>query len=95
MVADSSGAIAKDYECYIEEGDDAGLSLRASVIIDPDGIVRCYEVNTNGVGRSINELVRKLKAVKFVREHGDEVCPVEWDVGQKTLKPGLDLVGKI
>ena len=40
------------------------------------------------------ELIRKIQAAKFVREHG-EVCPASWTPGKETLKPGLDLVGKI
>jgi len=39
--------------------------------------------------------LRKLQAAQFVREHGGEVCPVNWKPGGKTLKPGLNLVGKI
>ena len=38
---------------------------------------------------------RKLEAAKFVREYGDQVCPAGWQPGDETLKPGLDLVGKI
>ena len=36
-----------------------------------------------------------IEAAKFVREHGGEVCPAKWHPGAKTLKPGIDLVGKI
>ena len=32
---------------------------------------------------------------KFVSENKGQVCPVSWEPGKKTLKPGLDLVGKI
>ena len=38
---------------------------------------------------------RKIEAAKFVKEHNGQVCPVNWEPGEKTLKPGLDLVGKI
>ena len=37
----------------------------------------------------------KIQAAQFVHEHGGEVCPSNWKPGEKTLKPGLDLVGKI
>jgi len=40
-------------------------------------------------------MIRKLEAAKFTRENGGEVCPSNWKPGEKTLKPGLDLVGKI
>ena len=48
-----------------------------------------------GIGRSAEELVRKVQAAQFVAKHGDQVCPARWKPGKDTLKPGLDLVGKI
>lgn len=92
MVADPTAKICKSFGTYIEE---EGLSFRATAIIDPDGIVKTFEIQDNSIGRSTQELLRKLEAAKFVREHGGEVCPVNWKKGDKTLKPGLDLVGKI
>lgn len=91
MLADPTGNMCRDYGVLIEE---AGLALRGSFIIDPDGMLLSYEVNDNSIGRSSAELIRKLQAAQFVREHG-EVCPASWKPGGKTLKPGLDLVGKI
>jgi peroxiredoxin (alkyl hydroperoxide reductase subunit C) len=72
-----------------------GLSLRGTFIIDPDGVLKSFELNDNSIGRSSAELIRKVKAAQFVRENGGEVCPANWQPGEKTLKPGLDLVGKI
>lgn len=95
MVADPSGEIARTFGVYIEEGEDRGLTLRGSFIIDPDGVLQAYEVHANNVGRSADELIRKMEAAIFVREHGGEVCPANWHKGEKTLKPGIDLVGKI
>lgn len=95
MLADPSGDISRTFGVYIEEGDDKGLALRGSFIIDPDGVLQAYEVHANNVGRSADELLRKLEAALFVREHGGEVCPANWKPGAKTLKPGIDLVGKI
>jgi peroxiredoxin (alkyl hydroperoxide reductase subunit C) len=95
MLADPTGKMCKDYGTYINTGDDEGRSLRASIIIDPDGIVKSIDMHDNSVGRSVKEVLRKLKAAKYVKEHGGEVCPVEWEAGQSTLKPGVDLVGKI
>ncbi len=95
MLADSSGKIAKMYGVYISEGVDEGRSLRATFIIDPDGVVRSADVHDNSIGRSVKEVLRKLQAANYVRTHGGEVCPVEWEAGSKTLKPGIGLVGKI
>ncbi|OGY79449.1 MAG: peroxiredoxin [Candidatus Kerfeldbacteria bacterium RIFCSPHIGHO2_02_FULL_42_14] len=92
MLADPAGALCRILGTYIE---DEGLSLRASVIVDPDGVIKAYELHDNSIGRSAAELLRKLQAAKFVREHGGEVCPANWKPGAKTLKPGMDLVGKI
>ncbi len=92
MLADPTGAICRAYGTYIES---EGLSFRATFIIDPDGNVKWYEIHDNSIGRSTSEILRKLKAAQYVREHGAEVCPVNWQPGARTLKPGLDLVGKI
>ena len=92
MVADPTAKLCKEFGTYIEE---EGLSLRGSFIIDPDGILKAYEIHDNSIGRSATELLRKLQAGQFVREHGGEVCPASWKPGAKTLKPGLNLVGKI
>lgn len=92
MLADPTGQLSRDYGVYI---DNEGLALRGAFIIDPDGIVKSFEINDNSIGRSSEELLRKLQAAKFVREHGGEVCPMNWKPGAKTLKPGMDLVGKI
>mgnify|MGYP005623508777 FL=1 len=92
MVADPTGAICKAYGTYIQE---EGLSLRGSFVIDPNGILKAFEIHDNSIGRSIDELIRKIQAAKFVEENGGEVCPVNWEPGRDTLKPGLDLVGKI
>lgn len=92
MLADPTGQMTRDYGVYIDE---AGMALRGTFIVDPDGIVKAYEVHDNSIGRSTEELLRKIQAAKFVRENGSEVCPMNWKPGARTLKPGLDLVGKI
>ena len=92
MLADPTGKLCRELGTYIE---DEGVSLRGSFIIDPDGKLRAYELHDNSIGRSAAELLRKLQAAKFVDEHGGEVCPASWKPGSDTLKPGLDLVGKI
>lgn len=92
MLADPTGKLCKALGTYIPE---EGLSLRATFIIDSQGIIKAYEVHDNSIGRNAEELLRKLQAAQYVHEHGDEVCPAKWKPGQATLKPGLDLVGKI
>ncbi|RMF06128.1 peroxiredoxin [Candidatus Woesearchaeota archaeon] len=92
MLADPTGKVARDYGVYIEE---EGLALRGTFIINPEGVVKAYEVNSNDIGRSAKELIRKIQAAQFVEKHKGEVCPASWEPGKETLKPSLDLVGKI
>mgnify|MGYP001600805831 CR=1 FL=1 len=92
MVADPTGKLSREFGVYIEE---EGVDLRGTFIIDPDSVLKALEIHDNSIGRSAKELLRKLQAAKFVREHKGQVCPAGWTPGEKTLKPGLDLVGKI
>ena len=92
MVADPTGNLCREFGTYIDE---AGLSLRGKFIIDPDGVLKAADIHDNSIGRSGKEILRKVQAAKFVRENKGEVCPASWTPGAKTLKPGLDLVGKI
>jgi peroxiredoxin len=92
MAADPTGVLCKTFGTYI---DAEGLSLRGTFIIDPDGVVKVLEMHDNGIGRNSSETLRKLQAAKFVFQNGDLVCPARWTPGGKTLRPGLDLVGKI
>lgn len=97
MLADPSGRICRQFGTYNDvEGDDAqGLAWRATFIIDPDGKLTWYEIHSNDIGRNAQEILRKLQAGVYVRAHPGEVCPASWTEGAETLKPGLDLVGKI
>ena len=72
-----------------------GRANRATFIIDPDGVIQAYELTAEGIGRDADDLIRKLKAARYVRAHPDEVCPAKWKEGDETLAPSLDLVGKI
>lgn len=72
-----------------------GLDLRATIIIDPDGKIVSSEVNYFPVGRNSDEIVRKFKAFKFVRENPEQVCPAKWEKGKKTLTPGKEIIGKV
>lgn len=91
MVADPTGKISSEFEVLVEE---EGLALRGSFVINPEGVIVAYEVHDMGIGREASELLRKLQAAKFVAEHG-EVCPAKWQPGKETLKPSIDLVGKL
>lgn len=92
MAADPTGKICREFGTYIEE---EGVSLRGTFIIDPHGVLKACDIHDNSIGRSSAEILRKLQASIYVAEHKGEVCPASWKPGKKTLKPGIDLVGKI
>ncbi|MCX7733953.1 MAG: redoxin domain-containing protein [bacterium] len=92
MAADPTGFISRTFGVYDEA---TGLALRGSFIINPDGILVGSEINHYAVGRDSDELVRKIEAFQYVREHPDEACPAKWEKGKKTLKPGPDIVGRV
>lgn len=92
MLADPTHEICRKYGVLIEE---EGVALRGTYIISPEGKIKTIEIHGDGVGRSGSELLRKLQAAQFVAKYGDQVCPANWEPGKDTLKPGMDLVGKI
>ena len=92
MLADPTGALSRGFDVMIEE---AGLADRGTFIVNPEGKIVSYEVVAGNIGRNAEELLRRLKALQFVASHDGEVCPAKWKEGEKTLKPGIDLVGKI
>jgi peroxiredoxin (alkyl hydroperoxide reductase subunit C) len=92
MLADPARRVCSAYGTLIPSD---GLSLRATFFIDPEGTVKAYEFHDNSIGRSVDEIIRKLQAAEYVKQHNGEVCPMNWKPGAKTLKPGMDLVGKI
>ncbi|WP_288190303.1 alkyl hydroperoxide reductase subunit C [uncultured Veillonella sp.] len=92
MLADQKHELADFFETFSEE---EGRAYRGSFVVDPEGRVQTAEIHNMGIGRSADELVRKVQAAQFVAKHGDQVCPAKWKPGKDTLKPGLDLVGKL
>ena len=92
LVGDPTGAITRNFEVMIEE---EGLALRGTFVINPEGQIKLCEIHDNGIGRDAKELLRKVKAAQYVASHPGEVCPAKWQEGEKTLKPSLELVGKI
>ena len=90
MLADPTGVLARGFDVMIEE---SGMAERGTFVVNPAGEIVAYEVLAGNVGRNADELFRRIQALQFVAEHGDEVCPAKWKPGAKTLKPSLDLVG--
>lgn len=92
MIGDPSHIISRNFGVLNEE---EGAAERGTFIIDPDGIIQAFEINADGIGRDASTLVNKIKAAQYVRNNPGEVCPAKWQEGSATLKPSLDLVGKI
>jgi len=92
MLADPTGALCRALGVYIEE---EGMAYRGTFVVNPEGKIKVVELNDNNIGRDASELLRKVEAAQFVATHDGEVCPAKWKKGESTLKPSIDLVGKI
>ncbi|MBM3269480.1 MAG: peroxiredoxin [Candidatus Sericytochromatia bacterium] len=86
LVADIKKVIASEYGVLLE---DAGHSLRGLFIINKDGILKHVTINHNDLGRNVDEVLRMLDALDWSEEHG-EVCPLNWQKGQKAMKANAD-----
>lgn len=92
MIGDPAHTLSTNFQVLREE---EGAADRGTFIIDPDGIIQMVEINADGIGRDASTLIDKIKAAQYVRNNPGEVCPAKWAEGGETLKPSLDLVGKI
>jgi len=92
MGSDPTGKVARMYGVYKE---DAGVAYRGRFIIDPDGVVQAFEVVNLNMGRNVNELLRQIKALQYLREHPDEATPAMWEPGKPTLKPSIKIAGQV
>lgn len=92
MAADHSGRFSRDLNVYDEAN---GMAERATFIIDAKGILRASYIVSDPVGRSAKEILRLLKALKFVENNPGQVCPASWDEGGKTLIPSIKIAGKV
>lgn len=92
MLGDPTGTLARNFDVMIES---EGLALRGSFLVCPEGFIKVAEIHDLGIGRDAGELLRKVKAAQYIAKNPGEVCPAKWKEGAETLKPSLDLVGKI
>jgi peroxiredoxin (alkyl hydroperoxide reductase subunit C) len=82
MVADIKHDITQAYG--VEHPD--GVALRASFLIDRNGVVQHQVVNNLPLGRNVDEMLRVVDALQFTEEHG-EVCPAGWHPGDAGMQP--------
>lgn len=92
MLGDRSGSLCYALGVMPEE---EGAINPSSFIVNPEGEIKIAELYDENVVRAPNELMRKLKAAIFIAEHPGEACPAKWNEGDETLKPSIDLIGKI
>ena len=85
LIADLGGNLARGLGVLT----DAGIALRALLLIDPDGVVQHMTVNNLAVGRNVEETLRLIEAFQYTKANG-EVCPANWKAGAKAMKPNFD-----
>ncbi len=93
LLSDMSREISRSYGILFDEE----VALRGLFLIDREGIIRHALVNDQPLGRSVDEALRTLDALRFHDEHG-EICPANWKKGEQGIKekrPGeIDLLSK-
>lgn len=92
LIADHNGAFSRELGIYDEI---SGMAQRAAFIVDPEGMLRAVDIVADAIGRSSAELLRKLKALKFVHDNPGKVCPASWDDGAQTLTPSIKIAGSV
>jgi peroxiredoxin (alkyl hydroperoxide reductase subunit C) len=78
MLADTKRELAEELGILHKQD---GVALRATFIVDPDGVIRWASVNDLSVGRNVPEVLRVLDGLQT-----DELCPCNWEKGQPTLE---------
>ena len=86
LIADINKTIARDYDVLLHN---AGVALRGAFLIDKEGIVQHQTINNLPLGRNVDEFVRLTESLQFTEEHG-EVCPANWQKGEKSMKPNQE-----
>lgn len=86
LLSDINKEVSRVYKCLIQEGEDRGVALRATFIIDTNGVLRHMSYNDLPIGRNVDEVLRLVNAIKYTDENG-EVCPAKWKKkGDPTMK---------
>lgn len=92
MVSDRTGELSKYFGVLNPK---SGNSNRGTFIISPEGVVKSIEIVTEPIGRSSNELLRKVRALEFVRKNPGQACPASWNFGGETLTPSIKIAGHV
>jgi peroxiredoxin 2/4 len=81
LVSDLTHKITSDYKFLTDDG----MAFPGVVVIDKEGVIQYYTVNNLLCGRSINEILRVLESIQYLKEHPGQACPVDWKYGDKTI----------
>ena len=81
LISDSNQTITKKYRLLANEG----VVFPGVFIIDKEGLIQYYTVNNLLCGRSIDELIRVLQSLQYLKENPGQACPVDWKHGDKIL----------
>lgn len=86
LVDDRNRMLSDRFECLDNE---TGMSYRCTVILDPQGRLRSYSIQDNGVGRNTDEILRTLAALQSIdASGGKELACANWQPGDELLNPG-------
>lgn len=91
MLSDETGSIGRLYDVYDAP---TGKDLRATFIIDPQGLVHGAQVFNSPVGRSSDELMRFIKGFQLYATTG-QTMPCDWVEGGMTITPSIEKAGQV
>ncbi|MGB7510594.1 MAG: peroxiredoxin [Pelodictyon phaeoclathratiforme] len=83
LLSDIKKTVSADYDVLDEKEE---IALRGLFLIDKEGVVQHQVVNNLSLGRNVDEVLRLVDALQFTEEFG-EVCPANWNKGDKSMKP--------
>ena len=86
IVSDFNKTISKDFDVLVEAD---GVAYRGLFLIDKEGVVHHATLNNLPLGRNVDEALRMVDALQHFEKHG-EVCPANWNQGEKSMKPNQD-----
>lgn len=81
LVSDLTQTITSDYKLLTNDG----IALPGLFIIDKEGVIQYYTVNNLLCGRNIDEILRILKSIQYIKKHPGQACPVDWNFGDQVL----------
>ncbi|EKE26699.1 MAG: hypothetical protein ACD_4C00189G0005 [uncultured bacterium (gcode 4)] len=92
MLADHNWEVSDMYNIYDYKSWIAG---RWTFVIDPDWILRSIEITSGPLWRNSSELIRKIRALQYMRENPGTACPAKWVLWDKTLSPSIKIAWEV